>query len=143
MRDIHNGLKTMQTLDPALTTETRYGAPVDRRGFEAVEHIVCIGASGDVLSEEIEIALAIEVSEDGSSWAPVTEARDVLGGTPDETGVFAVIDDVAADQSEHAIGYIGAARYTRIAVLLTGSHAAGTPIAALALLGAAHLKPVM
>lgn len=142
MRDIHNGLKTVQTLDPALTTETRYGAPVDRQGFEAVEHIVCIGASGDVLSEAIAIALAIEVSEDGVSWAPVTEERDVLGETPDEAGVFATIDDVASDQSEHRIGYIGAARYTRIAVVLTGVHTTGTPIAALALLGAAHLKPV-
>ena len=32
MRDLHSNLKTVLTLDPKLTAETRYGAPVDRRG---------------------------------------------------------------------------------------------------------------
>ncbi|MDO9126685.1 MAG: hypothetical protein Q7U42_07430 [Parvibaculum sp.] len=142
MRDIHHGLKTVQTLDPAQTTATRYGAPVDRKGFEAVEHIVCIGTAGDELSEEVTIACAIEASEDGSNWAAVTEPREVLGGPVDEDGVFATIADIADDQRDYRIGYAGPARYTRVAVILTGEHEEGTPVAALALLGNANLKPV-
>ncbi|MEQ8826675.1 MAG: hypothetical protein RIC82_02715, partial [Parvibaculum sp.] len=80
MRDIHNGLKAVQTLAPKVTAETRYGAPVDRKGFGAVEHIVSVGTAGDALSETVSIACAIEASEDGSNWTPVTEAREVLGG---------------------------------------------------------------
>lgn len=142
MRDIHHGLKVVQTLDPALTTETRYGAPVDRRGFEAVEHIVCIGTAGDALSETLSIACAIEASEDGSNWLPVTAAAEVLGGPPDPDGVFSIIDDLSGDQRDYRIGYAGPSRYTRIAVVLTGTHEEGTPVAALALLGNANLKPV-
>ena len=142
MRDIHSGIATVQTLDPALTTATRYGAPVDRKGFEAVEHIVCIGATDEELSPELAIACAIEVSENGGDWQPVTAAHEVLGGPLGEDGVFAVIDDVAGDQRDYRIGYVGPARYTRVAVRLTGTHEDGTPVAALALLAHAHLKPV-
>ncbi|MDO8838515.1 MAG: hypothetical protein Q7V31_06260 [Parvibaculum sp.] len=142
MRDIHNNIATVQTLDPAVTTISRYGAPVDRRGFAAVEHIVCIGTTGETLSPALSIACAIEVSENGGDWQPVTAAHEVLGGTPDENGVFATIDDVAGDQRDYRIGYVGPARYSRVAVVLTGTHEEGTPIAALALLAHAHLKPV-
>ena len=112
MRDIHSGIATVQTLDPALTTATRYGAPVDRKGFEAVEHIVCIGATDEELSPELAIACAIEVSENGGDWQPVGEQHEVLGGPLGEDGIFAV------------------------------AHEDGTPVAALALLAHAHLKPV-
>ena len=142
MRDIHNGLKVVQTLAPKVTAETRYGAPVDRRGFGAVEHIASIGAGGDELSETVSIACVLEASDDGATWAPVTAAHEVLGDAPDETGAFALVDSAEADLRDYRIGYVGPARYTRIGVLLDGDHEEGTPIAALALLGAAQLKPV-
>ena len=142
MRDIHNNLKVVQTLAPKLTAETRYGAPVDRKGFGAVEHIVSIGTAGDELSEEVSIACVIEASDDGASWLPVTAAHEVLGETPDEAGVFALLDGDGMDLRDYRIGYAGPARYTRVGVLLDGDHEEGTPIAALALLGAAQLKPV-
>ena len=142
MRDIHNGLKVVQTLAPKVTAETRYGAPVDRKGFGSVEHIVSIGTAGDELSETASIACVLEASDDGASWLPVTAAHEVLGDTPDEAGVFALIDDADADLRDYRIGYVGPARYTRMGVVLDGDHEEGTPIAALALLGAAQLKPV-
>lgn len=142
MRDMHSGLKTVLTLEPKLTTETRYGAPVDSRGFGAVEHIVCIGTAGDALSEAVSIACLLEASDDGATWAPVTAAHEVLGDAPDEAGIFALIGDESGDQRDYRIGYVGPARYTRVAVVLTGVHAVGTPVAALALLGFAQLKPV-
>ncbi len=142
MRDIHNNLKVVQTLAPKLTAETRYGAPVDRKGFGAVEHIVSIGTAGDELSEEVSIACVIEASDDGASWLPVTADHEVLGETPDEAGVFALLDGDGMDLRDYSIGYAGPARYTRVGVVLDGDHEEGTPIAALALLGAAQLKPV-
>lgn len=142
MRDIHNNIATVQTLDPAVTTISRYGAPIDRRGFAAVEHVVCIGASADTLSETVSIACVLEQSENGGDWQPVTAGHEVLGGTPDEDGVFARIEGPAGDQRDYRIGYVGPARYTRIAAVLSGTHQDGTPIAALALLAHAQLKPV-
>ena len=142
MRDLHSNLKTVLTLDPKLTAETRYGAPVDRRGFGAVEHIVCIGTAGDELSDEVSIACVLEASDDGATWMPVTAAHEVLGDAPDETGTFARLDADGQEMRDYRIGYAGPARYTRVGVVLEGEHEEGTPIAALALLGAAQLKPV-
>jgi len=142
MRDIHNGLRVIQTLDPKLTTETRHGAPVDGKGFEAVEHIIEIGATAEELSEELSIACVLGASDDGSSWLPVEEAHEVLGAAPDEGGIFARIESAKDDLCICRIGYVGPARYTRVSVELTGTHEEGTPVSAIALLGFAHLKPV-
>lgn len=142
MKDLHHNIKTVQTLDPAVTTAARTGAPVDRRGFEAVEHIVLFGASGDTLSESVKTDVKLEASEDGSSWEPVTDAGDVNGGPSDEAGIFATVASDEATLTEYRIGYVGNARYSRVALVLTGTHTNGTPISALAVLGAANVKPV-
>lgn len=141
MRDIHHNIRTVQTLDPAVTASPRSGAPVDRRGFEAVEHIVLFGASGDTLSPALKMEAKLEASEDGTSWAPVTDARAVTGGPVSTGGVFATVDAAAKAQKEYRVGYVGNARYSRVTIALTGSHAGGTPVAAIAVLSAAHVKP--
>lgn len=142
MRDIHNSLKAVQTLDPAPSTETRYGAPVDGKGFQAVEHLVLIGAAGGALSEDCAIACVLQSSENGSDWLPVTAAHDVLGAPPDEAGIFARLESNEDDLAICRTGYTAPARYTRVGVLFTGEHEGPTPVAALALLAGAHLKPV-
>tara|TARA_R110000824_G_scaffold366730_2_gene555681 strand:- start:213806 stop:214237 length:432 start_codon:yes stop_codon:yes gene_type:complete len=141
MKDLHHNIKTVQTLDPAVTTANRAGAPVDRAGFEAVEHIVLFGASGDTLSGTVKTDVKLEASEDGSNWAAVTDASHVLGALPDENGIFASVESDEAAQVEYRIGYVGHARYSRVRLLLTGTHSNGTPVSALAVLGAAHVKP--
>ena len=78
----------------------------------------------------------------GGRGGPGTAADEVVGGARDEAGVFGMLDGAAADLRDYRIGYVGPARYTRIGVVLTGTHTEGTPLAALALLGAAQLKPV-
>jgi hypothetical protein len=142
MRDIHNSLKAIQTLDPAPSTATRYGAPVDGKGFQAVEHLVLIGAAGEALSEDCAIACVLQSSENGSDWLPVTAAHEVLGAPPDDAGIFARIESADGDLRVCRTGYAGPARYTRVGVLFIGEHEEATPVAALALLGGAHLKPV-
>ena len=142
MRDIHNSLKPVQTLDPAPSTATRYGAPVDGKGYQAVEHLVLIGAAGEELSEEVSIACVLQSSENGSDWLPVTAAHEVLGAPPDDAGIFARLESNADDLAICRTGYAGPARYTRVGVLFLGTHEEATPIAAVALLGGGHLKPV-
>lgn len=139
--DMHHNLASVQTLDPAVTTEARAGAPVDCRGFHGVEHIVAIGASGDTLNGTDCLDLVLEASEEGSAWEAVSDAGDVLGAV-DAGGVFAVIDAAGKEQAEYRIGYAGGMRYSRIRVVPNGTHTNGTPVAALALLGGADVKPV-
>ncbi|MFZ3035379.1 MAG: hypothetical protein WA138_15365 [Parvibaculum sp.] len=143
MKDLHHNIQTVQTLDPAVTTANRAGAPVDRRGFESVEHIVLFGASGDTLSGTLKFDVKLEASEDGSNWATVTEADDINGGPISAAGIFATVDSTSLDQTDYRIGYVGNARYSRVSLALTGTHANGTPVSAIAILGAANVKPTV
>lgn len=143
MKDIHHNIKTVQTLDPAVTTAARVGAPVDRRGFASVEHVVLVGASGDTLSAALKIEAKLETSEDGTIWSAVTDAKAVHGGPVTSAGVFMTLDAAAKAQAEYRIGYAGEARYSRVALVLTGTHTMGTPVAALAVLSHAEVKPVV
>jgi hypothetical protein len=142
MKDLHHNLKTVQSLDPAVTTGARSGAPIDRQGFEAVEHIVLFGASGDTLSPTLKFEAKLEASENGTDWSPVTEAKAVNGAVS-ASGVFATVDAAAKAQKEYRIGYVGNARYSRVKLALTGTHTNGTPVSALAVLARAHVKPVV
>ena len=143
MKDLHHNIKTVQTLDPAVTTTNRAGAPVDRQGFESVEHIVLFGASGDTLSESVRTDVKLEASEDGSNWLAVSDADDVNGGPISAGGIFATVDSTSLDQTDYRIGYVGNARYSRVSLVLTGTHTNGTPVSAIAILGAANVKPTV
>jgi hypothetical protein len=143
MKDLHHNIKTVQTLDPAVTTAARVGAPVDRRGFESVEHIVLFGASGDALSGSLKTDVKLEASEDGSNWVAVIDADDINGGPISTAGIFATVNSLSVDQMAYRIGYVGNARYSRVSLVLTGTHTNGTPVSAIAILGAANVKPVV
>lgn len=142
MKGLHHDLKTVQTLDPAVTISARASAPVDRQGFEAVEHIVLFGASGDALSPSLKIEAKLEASEDGTNWSAVTEARAVNGAVSG-AGIFATVDAPAKAQMEYRVGYVGEARYSRVTLVPSGAHTHGTPVSALAILACAHVKPVV
>lgn len=147
MKDLHSGLKFVQTIDPAVLTADTDGATVDRQGFESVEHFVCVGESGDTLSGTVFWEFVIQESDNNSDWAAVTSAASVVVGgdgvsaAPSSSGVFATIDAPAEDDKLLRIGYIGGKRYSRIQADATGTHSNGTPIAAGAVLGHPEQAP--
>ncbi|GAA6157479.1 hypothetical protein NBRC116588_29520 [Pyruvatibacter sp. HU-CL02332] len=141
MRDLHNQVAVRHTLVPAVVSADTTSTTVDRRGFESVEHAVIAGQSGDTLSGSLKIDIRLEHSHDASVWEAVT-TPDVIGADVDAAGFFATIDDAAEDEAVYRIGYIGGRRYSRVVADFTGTHTNGTPMAALALLGHAHAKPV-
>jgi hypothetical protein len=143
-RDLHSNIRVRQVLDPQLLTGTDDSTPcdaADHQGFQSVEHVVFVGASGDTLSGSLKIELAIEESEDGESFEPVTDAGAVIGSV-DEDGIFAVIDGAGEDAALYRVGYLGSKRYSRVNILRTGAHADGTVVAAAAILGDAETRPV-
>jgi len=141
MRDLHNQVAVRHTLVPATVTADVTSAAVDRRGFESVEHAVIAGQSGDTLSASVKIDLKLEHSHDASVWEPVVDT-DVIGAAVEVSGLFATIDDAAEDEAVYRIGYVGGRRHTRVVADFSGTHTNGTPLAALALLGHAHARPV-
>ena len=77
MRDIHNGLKAVQTPAPKVTVETPYGAPVDLKGFAALEHIVSVRTAGYPLLGSLSIASVIAASPVCAPCADVAPAPAV------------------------------------------------------------------
>ena len=141
MRDLHNNIALRQTLNPAARTSTISAAAADRRGHESVEHVALIGQSGDALSGSVKFTIKIEESGDGGSFTPITDNAKVLGGSVDASGIFATIDSTSEDEMAYRIGYVGNERYSRLTFTFTGTHTNGTPLAALAILSHAQVKP--
>lgn len=148
MRDLHNNVKFVQAVDPAVLTADTNGATIDRQGFESVEHIVFAGESGDTLSGSVKLDLVLQHSDDGSTWSDVTSAADVLVNAdsgvsaPDANGIFRTIDAAAEDDAKYRIGYIGGKRYSRVQLDFTGTHSNGIPLCVAAVLGHAEQAPV-
>ena len=127
-RDLHNHIKVTQVLTPSAKTADVNGSSVDMQGWEALEFIAVVGAEGDTLSGSVKIELEMEHSMDDSTFTDVADA-DALGEvTGTNTGTFAVIDIAAEANLMYKGGYIGANRYVRPVVNLTGTHTNGTVI---------------
>lgn len=148
MRDLHNNIKFIQTVDPVVASSDTNGATVDRQGFESVEHIVFVGESGDTLSGSVYLELVLQHSDDDSTWSDVTSAADVLVNAdsgvsaPNSSGVFRTIDAAAEDDAKYRIGYVGGKRYSRVQLDFTGTHTNGIPVCVAAALGHAEQAPV-
>lgn len=144
MKDLHSNIKLVQSLTAATYTSDQNGATIDRQGFEAVEHIVEVGVSGDTLSGSVKIDFVLQESDDDSTWTDVTDAAAVVVGgdgvsaAPDANGIFATVDDAAEDDKILRIGYVGGKRYSRVEYDFTGTHSNGIPLAGCAVLHCAE-----
>jgi hypothetical protein len=125
MKDMHNSMKVVASVVPAVLTATATGTGVDLRGFSSAEVIINTGAivsSGNFTPK-------LQESDDNSTWTDV-EADDLLGTFP----------AALAASTAYNVGYAGTKGHLR-AVLTLNS---GTSIAAGAVIvcGNAHLSPV-
>lgn len=124
------------TINPATLTASATGAGVEHDDCHGVRHTVNVGESGDTLSGSVLVNLIIQDSDDGSTWADVTDADHVVladGETFDAAdGIFRVIDAAAEDDAAYSVDYIGDKAHSRVFVQLVGTHTNGIPIGATA-----------
>ena len=142
MRDMHDNLSPVTSLDPLLRTADANGSSADLRGYEGAMVVAHVGAEGDTLSGSLYIEFEVEESDDDSAWTDVANA-DLLGfvaGT--NTGTFAKIDAAAEAPAIYRASYIGNKRYIRIVENVTGTHTNGTSTGALIIRGLPHYAPV-
>ena len=141
-RDIINGMKITQVVDPATITSDTDGSSVDMLGYNWVTFMALVGESGDTLSGSVKIELEVEESDDDSSFTDVADAelQNYVAGTND--GCFAVVDAAAEDDAVFKATYRGNARYIRPVINLTGTHTNGTPIGIVAIQHGAEVLPV-
>lgn len=140
IRDIINGLKIDQVVDPVVITADANGASVDMVGYNWCTFLALIGESGDTLSGSVKIELEVEESDDDSSFTDVADAelQNYVAGTND--GCFGLIDAAAEDDAVYKGTYRGGSRYVRPVINVTGTHTNGTPIGIVAIRhGVEHL----
>lgn len=143
MQDMKNNIKVVSGITPALAQKTdANGTTIDRLGFDSCTVAVYMGASGDTLSGSVYAEFKLEESDNGSVWSAVAEKHMIgaLAGTT--TGAFAKVDDPAEDDLVYKVGYVGAKRYVRAVVDVTGTHTNGFPLAIVGILGNPLFAPV-
>jgi hypothetical protein len=137
MRDSFHSLAVRPVIAPAanndLGTTPLVGAVIDKSGFESLLYLIQTGTLSD--ANATYAVLLEESDEDDTNFAPVAD-EDLLGTEADAGFTF------GDDGETRKIGYIGNKRYTRLTITPTGADDGDSPIAAVAVLGHAHDRPV-
>ena len=120
MKDLHNNIDVVSVLNAVVVSATQTITDIDLAGFNSAELVFDIGLdAGDGLSGSNYLTFALQHSDDGTTYANVTEA-DVLGVTP-SSGVILTIDATDEDETLYHFGYIGGKRYLQIVITETGT----------------------
>lgn len=128
MKDMHNNIKVVQAIAPAVKTDAETGATIDLQGFNSAEVIVTTGAL--VSAGDFGFKLQHSPTTENGDFTDVP-ASDLLGTAPAAAMAAASI---------YRVGYVGPRRYIRVATLDNG----GTSLAigAVAVLGEPNNAPV-
>lgn len=116
MKDLHNSIHPARGLSPVVagTDNTAYVSTAnDRKGYEAVEFLILIGANTDA---DVTFTVLFEDSDNNSDYTAVTDAN--LLGTEVLAGFQ--FDD---DNEVRKIGYTGGKRYQRVTITPAGNGA--------------------
>ncbi len=136
MRDLYRNILVTQHLNPITSSATKTSTTIDMQGYNSVNVLFAMGASGDTLSGSVYWTLKLTHSDDNSTFTD-TALTDL-----NNTALTVVVDSSAKDKTVYGFGYIGAKRYLRAVATPTGTHTNGTPIGMLALRGTAAYSPV-
>jgi len=139
MRDLHNTIDVIESIDPVAvgTTGTgKTGAVVDIKGYDAAECIVSYGAITATAA-----TFTVTILEGDTTGAMTSVADADLLGTEAGAGLAAAARvDGSTENLTKRIGYIGNKRYVQTKIVSTAT--AGTPVAASWVLSRAHRGPV-
>lgn len=145
MKDLKNKLNVVPALNPATVKTSVNGPTIDTFDYEAVVIAIDLGPTGDTLSGAANFEFDLQVSNDGTTWTPATDAFTLYAlGTANgaqNTGAMALVNASSANPQVVTAGYIGNERYLRVSVVVTGTMANGTPMSAVAILGCGRHKP--
>lgn len=136
MRDMAHNILPVPSLAPEARTTSDDGATVDRQGYESATFIVTAGAWTDGTH-----TFAGEHSDDGSDWDAI-DPDSLIGAFPVVQADGASPPAGDGDLSATGVGYIGARRYIRATVTVTGTPSTGLVAGVDVVLGHAHNRPV-
>lgn len=128
MKDLHNNVKAVQAIAPAVKTDAESGATIDLQGYRSCEIVVNTGALAG--AGDFGFKLQHSHTTTGGDFVDVP-AADLLGVAPAAAMTASTV---------YRVGYVGFRRYVRVATIDNG----GTSLAigAVAILGNPALAPV-
>jgi len=138
MRDLANNITVRPVIAPAanndLGTTPLVGAVIDRQGYESLCYTII---TGDLTDANATYAVLLEESDAANmDGAEAVDDADLIGTEADAGFTF------GDDGETRKLGYVGNRRYTRLTITPAGADDGDSPIAAVAILGNAHSRPV-
>lgn len=141
MRDVHSSMLAAVAIAAAALDADNTPAAIDLQGYNAAEILLAIGVGGITFSGTNKIEFKLTHSDDDQTYTAVT-VTDVLG--LDSVGAGGIVKSLTAAHAAAAVyrvGYIGNKRYLKLLADFSGTHGAGTPIAATVLKMHGHDNP--
>ena len=130
-------------LPPLNRTASANSASVDLQNYDSAAFAVNVGATGDTWSGTNRVELAVQESDDNSTWTAVADSdllHAVTGGQA--TGTFMILNANSQAGQVYETGYRGNKRYVRVALANYGTTSVGTPMDVLAILGRPRIAPI-
>ncbi|MEJ8570748.1 hypothetical protein [Microbaculum marinum] len=141
MKDIHSGLTVVQAIGAAVLDADNTPAAINLQGHDAAEIVLAVGIGGITFSGTNKIDFKLTHSDDDDTYAPVT-IDDMLGLASVGTGgIIKALTAAHAAAGVYRCGYVGSKRYLKLLADFSGTHGAGTPIAALVIKGRGAIQP--
>lgn len=125
MKDLYNVIQNYRAFAPAVVTASAQGPSVSIQFAEAAVFAIDIGTLGDTLSGSKSYEFRIQESQDGTTFADVTNTAYVQ-----YSPVFLNTGTAADPAQSIKVGYLGYAPFVRLSVLVTGTMTTGTSISA-------------
>ncbi|MBD0837375.1 hypothetical protein [Streptomyces sp. TRM68416] len=129
----YNNLLAKRSLAPAARTASANGTTVDRAEDDAMFQDALVVIDAGVVTDGTH-TFEVQESDDGASWSAAAD-EDLQGAEPAVTA--------ANDDTVYEIGYLGAKRYVRVAVTVTGGPATGGVYGAAVVLSNPRRAPVV
>lgn len=135
MKDLHSKVAVDQLLPAATYDADNTPVAADLLGFESAEIAIAVGVGGITFTTSNKVEFKLTHSDNNSDYTAVT-IDDMLG--LDSVGTGGIIKSLIAAHAAASvtrIGYRGGKRYLKLLADFSGTHATGTPMAALLVKG--------
>lgn len=140
MKDLHSHITIVSAIGNAILSADNTPVAINLQGYESAEIVLSIGIGGITFSGTNKIEFKLTHSDDDSTYTDVTTA-DMLGVTVGSGGIIKALTAAHAAADVYRYGYKGGKMYLKLLADFSGTHGAGTPIAANVIKGNGFSNP--
>lgn len=134
MKDLHSHIAVATAIGAAVLSADNTPAAIDLRGFNSAEIVLAVGIGGITFTGSNKIEFRLTHSDDDVTYTDVDDG-DVLGAAVAAGGIIKALTAAHAAAATYRVGYKGGKRYLKLLADFSGTHGAGTPIAAIVIKG--------